>query len=518
MRKIAAIILFTLYAFGASTAQEQENSGGFLLENDKIRSDIFNNRLAIYKAIPTNLWQWDYGNISTISFKGNYETGDFKTVDTFDDDYGLDISTESIQRMDEKGWAFYGKFDFKNSVHKSAKFNMSYAKSEVGSPFRIVTERMGDFRVKHYGLIGGLSKKINDKWSLGALIDYAGDLHLRTRDTRNEQYNLTIDATLAASYHFNTSRSLSFGVAYYYKKTSNQYSNDFKINGSEYYLYNLNGLGDFDKIEQEDDVVITDQNPKFLLSYFAGNKNKLSLHLSFYPGNDKWNNRIKKLNSEVPEQLYKYEYLNNNFTGTYLVAKNNYELFNHISANFILGNGYEFRGSAYQQTYLYEGITASYSADLCRKDKNMFYKNKLGIDLNNIRKKDMTYAHEMKFTNLTASLKTGYYHPINLRNQLTIDVSASYKMNLDYLHQVVAAGLKPYTSNLAYNEMAYNTADVLELGTEATWFGSIGNIKAEYKIQYNYITPLDIKIVNNYSLLDTNANKNNISASISLFF
>lgn len=518
MKKISTILLFTLLVFLAAKAQVQMKKDSLLLENDETRSDIFAKRLDIYKSIPTNLWQWSYGNISNISFNEFYSSGDFKTVDQFSTENGLGFKSESVQTMAEKGWVFYGKFAFNSSTHKKTNYNVFYTKSKVGSPFRVVTKRTGDFRVKHYGLAGGMSKKLNDKISVGAQIDYAGDLYFRVRDTRNEQYNLTIDFTTAVSYNFTAHSSLSLGLAYYYHKTTNTYSNDFKTSGPEYFLYNLNGLGDFNQAEIDDHIIITDQNPKILLSYFSGEKNKFSLHYSLYPGNDEWNNKIVSLNSETPEKLYKYEYLNNNITGSYLVSKTNYEFFNKVNANVILGDGYEYRGTSYQPTYLYEGITAAYTSDLYRHNKHIFYKNLLGFSFENIRKKDMTYAHEMKYTNVSANIKTGYFLAVNSKNKLTIDLGLSYKMNLDYLHEVVAAASKPYTINIAYNEMAYNTADVLQFGTEGTWYGTIGKLKTEYKLQYNYTTPLKIRILNNYSQLETNTYKNNISASINFYF
>ncbi len=518
MKKTITILLFSLTFLSTSLAQETATKDMLLLENELMRSDIFYNRLDIYKTIPTNLWNWNYGSISTIAFDGFYRSGDFKTVDDFSEEYGLAIETESVQKMTDKNWIFYGKFSFKNSVHNEAYFNMSFSKSDVGSPFRVVIERMGDFRSKNYGLAGALSKKLNNKWSVGAQINYDGDLHFRIRDTRNEQYNLTIDASSALSYNFNAHRNLSLGVAYYYKKTTNTYSNEYKTSGMEYDLYTLNGLGDFNAAEMADDIIITDKNPKFLLSYFSGEKNKLALIFSFYPGNEEWNNKITSLTSLTDEKYYKYEYLNNNFTGTYLLSKKYYELYNKLSANLILGDGYEFRGIAYQATYLYEAFKVDYTADLNRKGKNFFYKNKFGVTLESIRKKDMTYAHEMKYTNLMASLGTGYFRAVNSKNKFTIDAAASYKMNLDYLHEVAAAASKPYTTNLAYNEMAFNTADVLQADIDATWYTYIGKLKTEYKIQYNYIKPLDIKITNSYSLLDTDTYKNTITAKINLYF
>lgn len=518
MKQTIAILLFSLSALQALNAQPEAKENNFLLDNDELRTDILSKRLAIYKAIPTNLWQWDYGNISTISFNDYYSWGEFKTVDDFSKDYGYSFESESIQKMTEKGWAFYGKFAFSNSNHKEAIYNMFYTKSEVGSPFRMVSERLGNFKVKHYGIAGGLSKKLNDKLAVGASINYAGDLYFRTRDTRNEQYNLTIDLIGSLSYKLDNYRTLALGVAYYYHKATNTYSNDFKTSGSEYYLYSLNGLGDFNKAEISDQVIITDKNPKFLISYFSGQKNKLNLLLSFYPGNNQWNNKITSENSLTPEKFYKYEYLDNNFTGTYLISENNYDIFNNVSANFITGNGYEFRGGAYQKTYLYEGLNAAYSTDLYRKRKSLFYKSMLGINFETIRKKDMTYAHEMKYTNVLVSAKTGYLVNVNSNNKLAIDAGANYKLNLSYLHEVVAAGSKPYTTNMAYNEMAYNTADVIETNFETTWFGKIGKLKAEYRLQYSYINPLKIRIKNNYSQLETDNNKNNISARISLYF
>ncbi|WP_372774215.1 DUF6850 family outer membrane beta-barrel protein [Mangrovibacterium sp.] len=518
MKKITIILVFTLSALINANARQEADRNNVLLENDTKRSDILDTRLSAYTAMPTNLWQWHYGNISSITFNQFYQSGEFKTVDDFSEKYGLAFESEAIQTIAEKGWVFHGKFAFKSSVNKSADFNMFYAKSAVGSPFRVVTQRTGDFRVKHYGLVGGLSKYLNDKFSVGAQIDYKGDLYFRTLDTRNEQYNLTIETTGSVSYNPTTHRSLSLGLAYYYHKTTNEYTNNFKTSGSEYFLYNLNGLGDFSETELDDHVIITDKNPKLLLSYFSGEKNKLNLLVSVYPGIDKWNNKITSLNSIKTKELFKYEYLNNNFEGSYSISKNKYELFNKLTANVITGNGYEYRGTAYQKTYLYEGLTSAYSTDLYRHNKKLFYKNKLGLGFESIRKKDMTYAQEMKYTNLTASVKTGYFIPVNSRNKLAIDAGVNYKLNLDYLHQVSAAASKPYTTNIAYNEMAFNTADFIQVDGEAKWHGYIGKLKAEYKIRYSYTKPLDIKVVNSYSLLNTNTMKNSLSASLNIYF
>lgn len=518
MKKTIALLTVTLALLHSAVAQSPAEAATPLLDQDIDRSDILYQRLDVYRIIPSNLWNWNYGSISTIAFDGFYRAGDFKTVDDFSEEYGMVIETESVQKMTDKNWMFYGKFSFKNSVHNETSFNMSFSKSEVGSPFRVVIERMGDFRSKSYGLVGGLSKKLNEKWALGGQLDYAGDLHFRTRDTRNEQYNLTIDASASVSYNFNPHRSLSLGVAYYYKKTTNEYSNAFKTSGTEYDLYTLNGLGDFNAAELSDNIIITDKNPKFLVSYFSGKKNALNLVFSFYPGKEEWKNKITTLTSLSDEKYYKYEYLKNTFTGSYRVANSNFELYNKLRANFILGDGYEYRANAYQHTYLYEGLTANYSTTLNRKAKNIAYKNILGIAIETIRKKDMSYAHEMNYTNLNARLQTGYFLPLNSKNKLAIDIRASYKLNLDYLHETAAAASKPYTINLAYNEMAFYTADYVRAGIDASWYARIGKLRAEYKIQYSYTKPIDIKIDNAYSLLSTDTYKNTISAKVNFYF
>ena len=259
---------------------------------------------------------------------------------------------KSVQSFKKTGWRFYGNFTLNISDHENADWNLGYAKSDIGNPYRLLTERTGDFNVKQYGLNGIMCKQLGNKLSLAAGVNYKGDLYFRMRDTRNEFYNLTAEITGAVSYSLNENSALSIGLSYFYKKASPAFTNKFYTTGpdsDEYKLYFNEGLGDFSQIpDLSSQYILKNQNPKYYISYFGGNKNKFSISYAAYFGKELWENKITKepvdTLYETHKELYKYEYMSNEILGSYSINKTNYKIFNFLQAKYINGTGYRYRG------------------------------------------------------------------------------------------------------------------------------------------------------------------------------
>ena len=517
MKKLL-LILITVTAF-TNIVKAQDST---LIKNSALTEDInrdffIENQLNIYQTIPTNLWQWNRGDFSYMSLKGNRNEGDFKTVDNFNKDEQFFFTTESVQSFMDKGWRFYGNFSFGISSHEKAKWNLFFEKNSTGTPFRLITMRQGEWNTKHYRLKGAFTKKLNNKLSLGFSANYNGDLFFRMRDTRNNQYNLTTEFMGAINYNLNKFAHFSLGLAYFYKKSSTEFKNEFKTNGEEYNLYAVNGLGDFDNVSLSDIFYITDKNPGLYLSYFSGKKNKLSFLYSIYNGKELWKYKISSINGNRKQELYKYSYLTNKLRASYIITNPEHEFHNYVNAKLITGDGYKMN-QAYRKTYIYNETNIDYNSALLRLNRKLFYKNIINVNLVSISKKDMTYAQKIEYTNLNAKLVTGICIPVSKNDKITLDIEASYRYNLDYTHSIASAATKPYTTNLAYNEVAYNTCDYYKAGGKLSFFKNLKKIKAEINVEYLYNKPTDVKLFNNYSYITKDMDKEYIKTCISLFF
>jgi len=485
---------------------------------EDVNRSFYLNQLEAYKLIPANLWLWNNGDFSSISVNGRFDKGEFKQVQGFQQNEGLSFKSESVQSFPEEGWRFYGNFTFHLSDHQDASWNLGYKNSEIGNPFSLLTERNGNFNVKHYGLEGIINKKLGKKFSIGFGLNYRGDLYFRLSDTRNEYYNLKLEVAGAVDYKLADHQTLSIGSSYYYKKSSPEFSNEFKTSGSEYYLYFNEGLGDFNEIAMSQKFYLKDQHPKYFIGYRSGQQNTFSITYSAYPGNEHWDYKITSMLTDTDKELYKYEYFNNKLLSSFLIDKSNYKSYNSLEANYISGTGYKNRGEVFQKTYLYDGFNLKAESELLRPNADLFRLSSMNISFENIRKKDMVYAHQIEYTNIKAEIKTGYSFELNSANELVFDLEGAYKHNLSYTHDVVSAGSKPYTLNLAYNEVAYHTTSYYTIGGELKWFQQLDKMATELLISFRHLTPSNIKINNPYSFINKKEFRYFLNTSLNFYF
>lgn len=521
MKKKLLIInlLAFLFVFIQLNAQEESstNKKGIIRTHDVDRTFYLDKQLDIYRNLPSNLQLWENGDFSVTSFNGSYDKGDFKMVDEYNTNKLISFHTESVQTIEKNGWRFYGAFKLELGNYETSKWNMFFKKSDIGSPFRLITERNGDWNSKHYGLDGTVSKKINEKLFLGLGVQYHGDLYLRIRDVRNEQYNLFSELIFSASYQLSENKHVGFGLSYVNQKSEPSFNAEYKVTGTEFDIHVLNGLADFIDVGISDKMYILNQSPKLYLSYFSGNKNKLSISYTFYPGKELWKNRITSLTSTTPEKIYKYEYLDNTVVASYLINKPASKILNKLNARFISGNAYQNR-SGFQKTYINTQLNVELTSDILREDQQLFHHSTFGLLFKTSSKKDMIYAPEMDISNLTLNTGTSFYIPVNSKSKLNLKLKAGYRYNLTDNYITSSAKQKLYTLNIAYNELAVKTADIIKMGADLTLHKKMNSISAEFKLGYNYVTPTNIKLHNQNSILEKTDNRNYWCTSINLFF
>ncbi|WP_372640988.1 DUF6850 family outer membrane beta-barrel protein [Ancylomarina sp.] len=511
------LFLFISFLIAFSTqAQEISTSNKEILKTDIDRDFFIKKQLDLYTVLPSTLSLWSHSDWSIISFNGSYNEGDFKTTDEFKKDHKFSFKTESVQSYADKSLKLYGSFNFSSAMHEKANWNQFYKKSEIGSPFRIVTERVGDWRTKHYSLNGIITKKISKRIELGLAVNYDGDLYFRTLDTRNEQYNLKINIQTSISYSMGDDKNLSLGIAYNRVKSKPEFRNKFKATGTEYYLYPTIGLGNFDKDVRSESLIIKDQNPSFTLAYHSGNKNKFSVSYTLYPGEEKWENPISSL-KEDGSKLYKYDYKKHNLVSSYLINTPKYHLLSKAKVELISGKGYKYN-FGYRDAYIYDGVNFKGSFDLLRNNKNIFDQSGIELGFEDVSKKDLTNAHLMEYTNLNVNLHTGFNFALNTSNKVKFTLNGGYKYNLSYTHDLASAAAMNYTINIAHNEMAYHTADYYNVGGKLSWFHQFKSTGIEWALDFNRLSPTDIKISNQYSILEKSTNRTYIGLNFNLIF
>lgn len=487
-----------------------------LMSEHSLRTYYIAKVLPEYTTLPSLLPQWEEQDWSLIQADGGYSEGDFKMVDDFEKKQNLEFNTQSVISFPESGIRFYGSFGYHTSRDYDADWNLFYKKSEIGSPFRVVTDRMGEWKTKHYGLQGYMSKSFGDRWSLGLGCDYYGDLYFRMVDTRNEQFNLDMTVKAAASYQFKEKHFFSLGVDYLYKKRKPLFSEDFTTASTEYDRFLNLGLGDYQSINNIDKYRVVDFNPQFSLAYNASGKHTISSLYSFYSGRESWNVYITSINNTNPEEQYYYQYIQQQFSLSDRIDTDGGLLRAAFDAEFIMGDAYE-NLTPLQKTYIYDGLKSNLSFDYLRSSI-LFDENNLSFSFYNKSMKDMKYAQEMSYTNLKVTAHTGTQFTLGSRSTMQWQIGGAYKYNLAYHHNPYAAANKDFTTTVGYNEMAYESADYFKAFSRLSWFYRIQESVFELVLNYSYTAPTDIKIHNQYSFLDEESQWQDFSMTLNYLF
>ena len=514
-----AIVYLVLFSSSLVGIAQNINRNSNMNFGDKLLRNLFiSEELSAYKKNASILGEWEHPEFAHLQFEGDFEKGTLKTIDDFHNIQSLNIYTESIQRIEEGGWTFYGKLQYTSSAFDSAAYNLTFEKSTIGSPFFMVMERSGDWRNKAYTLSGGLNKKINEKFNIGLSVNYHGGIQARIRDTRNQQRHLNMLVSAGLAYRINSNRSLGIDLAIRNKKAKPELNNSFIHSGDDLNPRLLTGLGDFNKFTFENQIFILDRSPEFTLSYLSKGEKTVRLQLNSIPGVERWDRKITSLEAQKSIDYLKYNYYKNTLDVSMLFKKTAKTFLAKANIYSLFGNGYEYRNEAYQKTYIYNNIGTTLSGDLINPVKQLFYKNRFKLNVDYSRKKDMIYAQSMSFLNANLQLQTGYRYDINASNKLCFNLKPGLKWNLFYTHDPVAASKKPYTLNIGYDYVAYTSANIVNTGADITWNADYKDIDIEIIVDYKYCLPIDIKLQNQYTPLNQSTNRQHVNLAARFYF
>lgn len=515
MKNILFTFLLVLLAFSIK-AQNEESFQKDIITSHLERGFFIEKQMDLYTFLPTSLSFWNHSDWSSISFNGNQTTGQFKTKDQFKTIKGFSFKTESIQSFNKQGLKFYGNFTYKTSKHEEADLNLFFEKSKIGSPFRVIAKPKSFFNCKQYGLEGIMTKNLGNKLQIGAHIKYTGDMYFRIRDPRNEQYKLSVSIKSSLNYQISETQNISAGIGYIKKKSEPAFRNEYHSTTDE---YTINLTTDFEKIAEvftSSEFVITDMNPSFLLGYNVINKNSFSVNYSYYSGSELWEKKIGSLGSATDRKQFEYKYNKHNALASYLINNANYHLLNKLDIEFISGQSYST--SINYGSTIYDGLKLNGTIDLLRNNRKLFDQTGIELGFENVSKKDLKNGHLMEYSNLNINFKTGFNTSFSKLNTVRIEAEGGYKINLSYVHNTASVPDAFYTKDIAHNEMAFHTADYYTLGGKLTWFHQFKKSATEVVLNFQQLTPTDIKIQNQYSILEKSTNRTHIGLSFNLIF
>lgn len=132
--------------------------------------------------------------------------------------FQAEISTESYMRISERT-VFYGKLSY--SYDRGRNMGGSILMDPSYNPvnfYESVDTTRGVKAKELYHLIGGISYRFkDDRWSLGAKIDYESGDQAKLKDPRF--FNVWMDLGASAGFRFSDSEKISFGASVEYRRT-----------------------------------------------------------------------------------------------------------------------------------------------------------------------------------------------------------------------------------------------------------------------------------------------------------
>jgi len=111
---------------------------------------------------------------------------------------GLSISADSYLKLNSKT-SVWGKAGYQNLKMKTFRWNENLDFERI-SPYVAADSVGGKLNFEKYQFAGGLSQKLNNRWTVGGELSYTAQLGYRTRDPRLRSTTSDLNINLGANY------------------------------------------------------------------------------------------------------------------------------------------------------------------------------------------------------------------------------------------------------------------------------------------------------------------------------
>lgn len=512
------LILATLMLLTRVTvvAQEFSNTNNATEFDSKFVTEHFSN---VYKVNPSMLSNWKFNDWSYIGADYDHEKGNFRDLQSYNRFSQLSIHTESVKKLDDKGWTFYGKFTYTNGGLDSVHNNISLNMSSSGSPYYHFIKMPGQWKTQHYIFNAIAAKSINQKLSVGLRLFYDGDLAFRQNDTRNNQTTLTTNVALSATYCLSGAHNLSLGFSYYRSKAEPKFSNKFQHESHDltYNRYLNAGLGTYVKNITYSSVKMFDGSYGALGQWsFKNDSNEYSLLVEGHLGEDYV---IDKERRDIDEQnkILKYDYKKASITAASLNNISGGHVYTVLKGSLIKGTGniYNDVSKMYVGNYVSDIINFDFRSTLF---KPVSFLNSVSIIVGGHKEErfDKNFGYTFNWFNLNAGIDLRLSKNIGALN-LMLNMGAQYNKNIDFTHNPNAASESIYTSWIGGPAMSWLTSDFLDIPVGITCKVPTKNNLVEISINGGVLLPQKINYENDFGFT-INDNFSYIKSSIKFYF
>lgn len=164
------------------------------------------------------------GRISVAEAFFEKQKGELADYYQSDNSYKWGAATESYYRLNPRV-VFYGKVSYDNFTGKGMAGSAFIHPDEA--PFDIMEfsdENRGEKNLENYHLVGALSGKLSDRWTLGAKLDFTAANYAKDKDLRHQ--NKLLDMYVTAGVTYRLCSALEVGANYYYRRSTEGLSFD----------------------------------------------------------------------------------------------------------------------------------------------------------------------------------------------------------------------------------------------------------------------------------------------------
>jgi hypothetical protein len=505
---------FIMFVTLSLPGQDPGNVGDAILFDSEFISDQYQR---VYSQSPSVLSAWNFGSWSNIGFSYDYAKGDFRNLQQFNKRSLFNFQTESVHSLEGTGWTFYGLFNYANGRVDSIGGNLSYSLPKNGSPYYLIIQRIGMWKLQNYEFNVVAANQLTEKLSMGVRILYDGDLNFRYNDTRNNQTTLHTDLAFSAAYKLNNS-IISAGAEYKRRKTeptlTNKYPTDSQ--GLEYNVYINAGLGTY--------LRRRDFNMTFMGFAYSGiaqwildaGNDRYSLSYKGSLGEEHMINKNIRAEDEENKVL-RYDY------STHLISLNG--LNNLGSTYFSTDISFSMtagEGNQWNETSL--NYLTNFTSDIMQlqlhtswhRPTALLGKAGLFLTWHSEKRFDRNFGYTFSFTNVTAGPDFVLNLPLG-NKKISAGAGAYYNMNLDHTNNPGAAATNLYNAWIAEPLMSFLSADYLLLPLHLEYQMPFGKNLLSVRVKAEYSMPMAINYTQN-PRFTTNDNFLYINSSIKFYF
>jgi len=174
------------------------------------------------RAVRNNLWN-DALNVAGIrqdtltiyyaSASGSYEFGDYKTLSQSQSQWSAAVSAATVTHFER--FSLTGSFSFMDTEARNMSGSMFIDNGLF--PVDVYEFTPGHKTFQKYGVTGGFSVDLNDRWRLGASLDYKSQNVAKRKDLRYSTYRLDMDVAPSLMY---VGDGYALGVSYVFKRNT----------------------------------------------------------------------------------------------------------------------------------------------------------------------------------------------------------------------------------------------------------------------------------------------------------